>query len=344
MTFEPRCLATGIGSLPHDDLERALALVAETMPELPYLPQLPALSWHEGMMVQYTEGLPGRVLDEEAGKLHVDTAERGPAELEEFYGRVIAGDPAAFPISEDHWHALGRLDDLLARTPDRLAAKVQVTGPVTQGLSTVDQDKRALYYDEPFQEVIVAGCAGKARWLLARLGGGTRLCFLDEPILSGFGSSVYVSVRREDVVAQLSAVGDAIRADGGLCGVHCCGNTDWSLLTEAGVDVLSFDAFEFSYSLPLYPQAITGFLERGGVIAWGVVPTSEAVFEHDADTLCARLDEALAGVEVLGVPRETLLRQALITPACGFGTATVEVAERALTLLHEVSARFRELA
>ena len=338
MTFEPRCLATGIGSLPHDGAA-AMALVSRTIPQIPYMPQLPALGWHEGMMVQYTEGLPGLILDEQRQKSQLDT-EQGMLELEAFYERVIADDPAPFSISEDHCHGLGGLLTLLDGGPEPAAVKTQVTGPVTQGLSTVDHEKRAIFYDETFQEVVVKNCAMKARWLLGQLEGTApvRICFLDEPILSAFGSSVYVSIQREVVVAQLAEVAGAVREAGGLCGVHCCGNTDWSLLTEAGVDIISFDAFEFAFSLPLYPEALEAFIRRGGIIAWGIVPTSaEALAQATVESLAHKLDQAMAGLTDLGLSRQTLLRQALLTPACGLGSTSMETAERAFELLHELS-------
>lgn len=342
-TFEPRCLATGIGSLPQADLGSAMALVERAIPRVPYMPQLPALGWHEGMMVQYTEGVPGRALDEQQEKMILDT-EQGMLELEEFYTRVIADDPAGFPISADHCHGLGGLQELLGRGGEVAAVKAQVTGPVTQGLSMVDQDKRAVFYDDTFQEVLVKNCAMRARWLLGELeqAAPVRLCFLDEPILSAFGSSVYVSIKREQVTAQLAEVAEAVRGAGGLCGVHCCGNTDWSLLTEAGVDIISFDAFEFAFSMPLYPEAIKAFVQRGGIIAWGVVPTSaEALTEQTVDSLAVKLDEAMAGVAALGLSRQTLLRQALLTPACGLGSTTVQMAERAFELLGELSSKMQ---
>ncbi len=70
------------------------------------------------------------------------------------------------------------------------------------------------------------------------------ICFIDEPILSAFGSSTYVSVKREDVVALIGEVVEAVHAEGAMAGVHCCGNTDWSILIDAGVDIINFDAFE----------------------------------------------------------------------------------------------------
>ena len=343
MNFKPRCLATGIGSLPHSTIEAAMNLVETAIPQVPYMPQLPATSWHEGMMVQYTEGFPGLVLDEAQEKVTVNT-DRAMAKLEDFYGRIIEDDPNDFSISDDYCRGIGGLNAFTRTMSSVDALKTQVTGPVTQGLSTVDQAKRAIFYDDTLQEAVIQNCCMKARWLVRSLQsrGVPVICFVDEPILSAFGSSVYVSITHEWVVAQLREVAAAIRSEGGLCGVHCCGNTDWTLLTDAEVDIISFDAFEFAFSLPLYPDAIKGFFGRGGVVAWGIVPTSKVVLVHNVDSLYAKLFEAFSGVEKLGIPRQTLLQQALITPACGLGSTTVAVADQAFTVLRDLSLRLRE--
>ena len=47
---------------------------------------------------------------------------------------------------------------------------------------------------------------------------------------------------RDDTVAKLGEVIEAVHAEGALAGVHCCGNTEWSILIDAGVDIINFDA------------------------------------------------------------------------------------------------------
>ncbi|MBT3222554.1 MAG: hypothetical protein HN348_26060, partial [Proteobacteria bacterium] len=49
-------------------------------------------------------------------------------------------------------------------------------------------------------------------------------------------------------------------------------------------------------------------------------------------------------IEKLGIPRETILRQALITPACGLGSVSVELAEKAFALLRGLSERLQQEA
>ena len=104
----------------------------------------------------------------------------------------------------------------------------------------------------------------KARWLLNKFKpfGYDQICFVDEPILSAFGSSTYVSVQRTDVVSSLNEVVESIHNDGALVGTHCCGNTEWSILIDAGVDIISFDAYEFGETIGYYPGKMNAFFEQ----------------------------------------------------------------------------------
>ena len=63
--FQPCCLATTIGSLPHTDVALGTHLVFENTPEIPSWVQFPRRVFYENMMVQFTEGMPGLVEDGE---------------------------------------------------------------------------------------------------------------------------------------------------------------------------------------------------------------------------------------------------------------------------------------
>jgi hypothetical protein len=128
-----------------------------------------------------------------------------------------------------------------------------------------------------------------------------------------------------------------------LVGVHCCGNTDWGLLLETPLDILSFDSYGFFDNLLLYDKPLNAFFQRGGYVAWGLVPTGgDDLAQETGDSLWQRFTsqvERLAGVG-LGIPK--VLRHSLLTPACGLGYLSPEAATRALTLLAELSGRARQ--
>jgi methionine synthase II (cobalamin-independent) len=146
---------------------------------------------------------------------------------------------------------------------------------------------------------------------------------------------------RDQVINLLEEVFSGI---GGLKGVHCCGNTDWSLLLETSVDIISFDTYNYAQSLSLYPVELKKFLERGGTVAWGIVPNEEDLLAKETvASLKDRLEEAMAPFTRQDIRFRQLIAQGLLTPSCGLASlATEEAAARVLELLSELSETIRK--
>jgi hypothetical protein len=346
MDWKPKCSATAIGSLPHGTAEAALDTIFASIPEAPIWPQLPALGLREQMEVQYSEGLPCIVIDEAKQRMYFDTSGDYSEALAGFYegymaaeeegdfsaGAISAAFSAGIPALEQRVKALGRKLPVI---------KVQTTGPISFALTIVDENKRAIYYNEEFVDTVVKGLAMKCRWQIQKFKpyADNIICFVDEPILSAFGSSTYVSVQRNDVIEKLGEVIEAVHAEGAIAGVHCCGNTEWSLLVDAGVDLVNFDAFEFGETVALYPDHMKKHLiENGNALAWGVVPTSTAIREQSADTLAPHFEKLVDNLaQKTGIDRQIIVEQAVITPSCGTGSLDIADAERVFKVLGETS-------
>lgn len=338
-SFSPRALATGIGSLPHPKSQDALDLILSTFPAIPFWPQLPRRDFRENMYVQFSEDLVGVQIDlphEWIGAVIDDDTLAG---VEAFYARYLENDPKLFAVSRDYAEGLYALHAQGAALRDAKWIKGQVTGPISFGLRVVDQRLRPMLYDDTLRDVLVKHLARKAQWqenFLSDL--GPTLVFVDEPSLALIGASV-VALNRDEVIRDLEEVFSALR---GLKGTHCCGNTDWSLLLETSVDVISFDAYNYAENLALFADDVKRFLNRGGALAWGIVPTvEEQIASETADSLVARLDAAVGLLAKKGVDRDLLYERALITPACGLGPVSPGAAERALALTREISDRVR---
>jgi hypothetical protein len=160
------------------------------------------------------------------------------------------------------------------------------------------------------------------------------ILFFDEPSLSSFGSA-FSGLNREDVVLSLN---ECFRGVQGLKGVHCCGNTDWSVILAANFDILSFDAYGYLETLSLYPKELKAFLEKGGILAWGIVPTSEHILKENALSLVERFEKGIGVLSKKGIDRG-LLRRAIITPSCGTASLSIPLAERVCQVTAEVSRR-----
>jgi hypothetical protein len=353
--FEPCCLATTIGSLPHMDAGKGTRLMFESTPEIPSWVQFPRRDFHENMMIQFTEGMPALVQSKDRSyfsTLGDDFVER----LTDFYQRYMAAAEDndhdaldSFRISQQY--AAG-FHEFTAHLPERTASglpimlKGQVTGPFTLGTNLTDRDGRCAYYDDQLRDVIVKTIQMKAVWQIIHFHPFNLpvMIFLDEPSLLGYGKSTFLTISRRDVIDDINEVVEGIHAQGGIAAVHCEENTDWSLLMETELDILDFDAYDHLQAITLYPEELDEFLKRGGCLGWGIIPTldREAASRETDSSLLLRFEQGIEELESKGFDRELLLRRALITPSCGAGGVLTEpLAERVLRLLRQVSTALR---
>ncbi|MFH0769397.1 MAG: methionine synthase [Chloroflexota bacterium] len=332
------CLPTMIGSMPHTDPVAACSLVAHYLKDIPAWPQLPNRSYLENMYIQYSEGFPGVVLKDKS--IYVDRSQDLSRALEQLYSAYLNNDSNKFPISPDYAAGLYSFLSLTNLSP--LAVKGQVVGPISWGLTVTDKDKRAVLYDDTLADALAKFLRLKARWqekTLSEISKHT-IIFVDEPYMASFGSA-FISLSREKVISLLEEVFGGIN---GLKGVHCCGNTDWSVLLSTSADILSFDAYNYAQSLSLYPAEVKRFLDRKGSIAWGIVPNEiETLTGETVASLKDRLEEAMAPFTRKGIPFKQLIQQGLLTPSCTLASlGTEEASAQALELLTELSATIRK--
>jgi len=298
------------------------------------------------MEIQFCEGLPCIKLDEVRQRIYFDTSGDPTSQLEKFYENYMADNLEHFKISPEFSRGIYELEKRISTQtlPSIKFFKSQVTGPITFGLTIVDENKRSIYYNDLFRDVVSKGITMKARWILKKFKplGYNQICFVDEPILSAFGSSTFVSVQREDVVNLLSEVFEAVHQEGTLVGTHCCGNTEWPILIDAGADIISFDAYEFGETIAYYPDQIKGFLEKGGVIAWGIVPNSEKFNQETTDSLIKKLEEKVDRLNEKGIDKNLIWDRCLLTPSCGTGSLSVEFSEKVFHQLADISRVLRK--
>jgi methionine synthase II (cobalamin-independent) len=331
------CLPTIIGSMPHTDPVEACSLVTRYLKDIPAWPQLPKRSFLENMYVQYSEGFPGVVVEED--RIYIDRSQDLDKPLEQLYAAYLENDFNKYPIGQDYaagLHAFLALENL-----SPLAVKGHVTGPISWGLTITDADRRSIIYDETLADAAARLLRLKASWqekVLSKISKNT-IIFVDEPYMSSFGSA-FVSISKEKVISLLEETFGGIS---GLKGVHCCGNTDWSVLLDTSLNILNFDTYNYAQSLSLYPAEVKKFLEKGGVIAWGIVPNeAEALAGETVASLKDRLEEAMAPFTRNGIRFKQLVEQGLLTPSCTLTPLSEEASAQALELLTELSTGIRK--
>jgi len=345
--FQPGGRATLIGSLPVGDHRQGLELIRTHTPDIPLWPQLP-VNPKEGMLVQFCEGFVGLV---EGERTYFDTSGDFDDLLLPFFEDYLAvsEDPVAlmtsrFAISRERAAGLHLLREKAAELAP-LALKGQVTGPFTLLTGLQDQDQRLSYYNPSLREMVVQGVAMKCAWQarFLRETGLPVLIFIDEPALAGLGSSAFISIATADIAQDIDQAVQAIHGAGALAGVHVCANTEWEMLLTSNLDIISFDAYEFFDRFITCRELIHSFLERGGIIAWGLVPTGngDLVEAESTASLVARWEAQAAQLINDHWSLPALLARTLITPSCGTGSLPLKLAEKVLRMTGEVSATLR---
>jgi hypothetical protein len=340
--------ATGIGSVPFTDPRETVALILETLPQIPYWPQMVRLGYLEDMTAQAARGLPGFYVDEAHRRVAVDPDIPREEALARFYEAILSGDLMPFAFAEADARGFFALLEAVRRNGcPGSALKGQLSGPVTFAGVVKDAAGKPILFDRELTQAVCAGLGRKLAWQAEqfRQVGKDPVLFLDEPYLTGFGSA-YLPISREEVIDILTQAMEAARGavSGSLTlGIHCCGNTDWALLLSAPLDILSFDSYGYFDSLRLYAPALAAFLDRGGWLAWGLVPTGEEFQQETPDHLWSRFQTQVSrlAADLNRRPRD-ILSQALLTPACGTGYLSPEAARRVFTSLTALSVRAQE--
>jgi methionine synthase II (cobalamin-independent) len=325
---------TGIGTLPHKNAKEAVSLALQGL-DVPFWPQLPNISFRESMIPQYSEGMPSLKIDAEHGKIWV---ERNEEEIARFY--EFCGEDARIAISEEYAKGFYVfMDQIKARQFDAL--KGHVTGPLTFTLGLNDSAGKAIYFDEEFREISLMLLRAKIRWQVDMLKpfAGKIIIFIDEPILSALGGTSYMGVSPEETVRMLRETVRAVQGTGALAGIHCCGRADWPLVLESGLDILNFDFFEFGETLSIYPDEITAFIESGGYLAWGIVPTTDAIAGETEESIVT-LTHALLDKLSKNIDGSLLQESMILTPSCGTGSRSIEEAIKIFQILMRLKESF----
>ncbi len=336
MPIPGNLLTTAMAVMPHTDVDKAIE-VALSM-DIPFWPQLPHYNYYEDMYVQASEHFPGILLNMEAKTLRFST-DKFLEELEETMSHF--NDPEYFDISDTYsvvYHRFLNLD--LAKRP---AIRGQLEGPISFGFNVVDENDRPILFNDTVRMVMLDFMARRVNVQLKRLKekNPNAFMFIDEPglqflwsAMSGYGDQA----AREDMDSFFTMI-ERPR------GVHLCGNPDWDFLLGMDLDILSLDIYTNNEIFVSYAKSVQRFLDRGGTLVWGIVPTNFEPFEkEDIPSLISRLEDVWSVLDHKGIDREFLLSRSLLSPAtcCLINPDGETTVEKAFEVVRELSGTLRD--
>ncbi|KLU65000.1 hypothetical protein DEAC_c29670 [Desulfosporosinus acididurans] len=345
--FKPNFLISGVGSVPHTRGEEALELIWSSIPRAPHWPQLPGLGAESSFVAQYLNALleTGVIEDVNAPKFQIeakDWTERMTAFFE-LYLKALDGDEEAlqkfgFSDAGGEGFELFCRDLELNGTRNAVLLKGQLSGSLTLGMQITDNQRKASYYNETLRDMLVKNLAMHAEWQTKRLQsfGLPVLMTIDDPGLYAFGASTHVTLDRTQLIEELNIIAGGIVRQRGIPGVHVCAGMDWTLIFDSAIKVLNFDAYSYMPSMMVLGEPLNEFLQRGGILSWGIVPTNNNAWEESGDTIRRRLEDNIRELVKRGVDESLLRQQSMLTPSCGTGTLSKELAEHIYKLLVDI--------
>jgi len=336
MQLNFNCAPTLIGSLPGTDPVEACTMINKYLVDLPAWPQLPLRVNLENMYIQYSEGFPGIEVEQE--KILFARAADFDSKLEQLYTDSYEDNGDSYLVSKEY--AAGLYSFASSQKAKIPVAKGQLIGPVSWGLCVTDHSGKGIIYDDTLADATGKFLRLKAAWQEKFLGTIARqtVVFIDEPYLSSLGSA-FVALPNQQISHLINEV---LAGISGIKGIHCCGATDWSLLLNLPIDIISFDAYNYLDSILCYQSDLCSFVRKGKAISWGIIPNDEDLLSKESTaTMYDRFAEALAPLTREGIPIRDLVRQSIITPTCGLASLSHDAVEHVFTLLNSVSDRIR---
>lgn len=313
---------TGVGSLPFADEGVAAFTELQLHPELPAAPQLPRRDTRESMIQQMLVDVPGVSLRDD-GRITVS--------------RLLA-PPHTDDLDRTAW--AGTLAFLTAATGREGPVKLQMTGPVTLGLALLDAGAPTAAAFAVARDVVSARIRGLLAEARRCLPHAPIVLVLDEPSMTRALHPGFPLAPEATVDMLSSALATASAEGAAMHGVHCCGPVDWSLVLHAGPDVVSMAT---SSDVVDDAAPLSAFLDRGGWIAWGVIPTDRPIGSR-FESHWVRLNEVWKSLTAGGCDPVRLRTQSLLTPACGLAMHDEAQVPVVMRLVRQVAERVQDQA
>ena len=343
MKFKSKCFPPG--ALPYRSVESATKLVAKFFDQMPFLAELPNMCVTDTVLNRTLSNIPGVLIKDSKIELKPEGTvyQKELAKLNKAFNNPNMSNLDYFRIEAPFMEKFLQI----VKKFKSANAVVNLLGPFTMSqLLNVAADEQMLT-ERGFRRLYIQAVCVKALWIINKI---KEYCPTTVPIivLDEFLYGQLGNLKREneditvDMVTNIFAkVTDKIKSAGALVAVQCFDKCDWKIPINAGVDIISFDAYNNPNNLCIIPQKVIEFVSHGGKINWGIVPvmTESMITALNIDYVSHRLHSTLEGLILSGVPEKYVYDSALVSIQGNVCDMPVIFAEKSIILSTQLSKR-----
>ena len=286
-------------------------------------------------------GFPGLSLDHANDQGLVDRT-RAEGELDHLGLAYLRADQTVGAPPPEYRALLADLTRQVEQ-PRLHGVRIELSGPLSLAMELVDEYAHPLIEIPALREALGQHLVLRGNWLheqLSLTSGGALIC-LDEPFLEALASP-FCPIDWAEGFDLLSRTLADLPPPRGLC---VTGVPNWSDLVSLPVELIFFDAYGQTSGLTQASAAVAAYLERGGMLAWGVVPTDPQLLDQDqAELLAQRMRRSVDELAATGaISSEQIWAATLITTSGRLSHLPVAVATQAALRCHELAHQLRQI-
>lgn len=343
MKIDLRCLP--YGALPYESIDSTKRMMLKLFEQNPFLPFLPNISNEDTLLGRTFFNIPGVKIKEKKVVFKVGSTsyKQGILKLDKAYNFSDIEDLEPFAIESPFL-------DMFLKIIKKFKSKrayINLLGPFTISQILNKTAEEQVLMDKSYRKLFVQAVCVKALWIIEKIREVSPetvpVIILEEPMLCQFGM---LKRENENLTVELvtnlfSRTIEKIKASGALVAVHSMEKCDWQIPINAGVDIISFDAYNNPNNISIIPEMITDFIKRGGKVNWAIVPvmTESIVKGLNIDYVANRLFATMEGLILSGVPERFVYNSALVSVQGDINKLPIIFSEKALILSTQLAKR-----
>ena len=341
MKLATRCIP--LGTLPYDNIDTATKMVAKLFEKLPFNAILPVLNDEDSLVNRTLEFIPGVKIENKKVHFKITSShyKKWMGKLDIAFNNPTMENLEPFAINSPFLEKYLQIIKKF-QSPN---AVINLLGPFTVSQLLLNAAEEQMLVDKTYRKLFIQAVCVKALWAIEKIkefSPETKpLVILEEPLYGNLGN-----VKRENeeitidlVTALFARVVEKLKDAGAYVGVQCLEKCDWKIPINAGVDLISFDAYNNPNNLSIIPEQITEFIARGGKINWAIVPViNESIVKAlNIDYVAKRLFATMEGVILAGVPEPFVYNSAYVSIQGNTSHLPIIFAEKAIILANQLA-------